>query len=397
MGQNTSTAVMGAHAQVAAIKAALPLSDLIGLSVGWDRARSNPRRGDFWAPCPFHREKTPSFHVDDRKGFYYCFGCSAAGDHVSWCRQWHHDDFPQALERLARLAGLAPGAAPPARRAARPVRRAGAGQAERRRAQNRLALASEIWRASYRSSPLLMRYLAARGVAIAALEKTWGGLPPCLRLHPNLEHRQGGRVIWRGPAMVALMSRPGRVAGIHRTWITAEGRARQAGQVLAKQWLGRTGAMMGTPVRFTAHSRQMIVGEGIETTLAAWSQLQLRYQAGAGGFWSAEAALSLGALTGSADPRHRGPVSPATGRVLSSAVPDMARPAWQAPDFVERLIILAEGSARDPAEARARAWCAQRRHQIRSDGRARLCKLVLPPGGWGSGHDFADLAAGVAA
>ncbi len=37
-----------------------------------------------WAPCPFHQEKTASFHVDDRKGFYYCFGCHAKGDAISF-------------------------------------------------------------------------------------------------------------------------------------------------------------------------------------------------------------------------------------------------------------------------------------------------------------------------
>ena len=148
----------------------------------------------------------------------------------------------------------------------------------------------------------------------------------------------------------------------------------------------------GFGVRFTAHSRRMIVGEGIETVLAAWSRLQLRHLAGEGAFWSAEAALSLGALTGHADPCGRGPASPYTGRPLSSAVPDMRRPAWQPPDFVERLIILAEGSARDPLEAERRAWCAQRRHAWRAGRTARVCELRLPPGGWGSGMDFADLA-----
>jgi hypothetical protein len=382
---------MARHFDIAAIKAALPLSTLIGLSVGWDARKSNAPKGDFWAPCPFHKERTPSFHVDDRKGFFHCFGCSTSGDHVSWCQQFHGDDFSEALARLAGLTGVAPELRASARSGrADPVR--GTDPEADRSAAARWRLAREIWRASDPSHPLLMDYLAARGVAIAALERTWGGPPPSLRLHPDLEHRQGGRVVWRGPAMVALMSRPGFEAGIHRTWITASGRQRLGAEPLSKQWLGRTGRMMGVPVRFTAHTRRMVVGEGIETVLAWWSRAQLAYLDGNGPFWSAEAALSLGALTGRADPAGRGPPSPHTGRMLSSAVPDFSGWAWRAPDFVDHLVILGEGSIRDPAEAERRGWCAQRRHVWRSDGTARRCELILPRGGWGSGRDFADVA-----
>ena len=48
--------------------------------MSWDRRKSNPSRGDWWGCCPFHNEKTPSFHVEDRKGRYHCFGCKASGD-----------------------------------------------------------------------------------------------------------------------------------------------------------------------------------------------------------------------------------------------------------------------------------------------------------------------------
>ncbi len=49
----------------------VPLSQVVGRKVTWDLRRSNQGKGDFWAPCPFHQEKSASFHVDDRKGFYY--------------------------------------------------------------------------------------------------------------------------------------------------------------------------------------------------------------------------------------------------------------------------------------------------------------------------------------
>ena len=62
------------------LRASTSLSDLIGEKVSWDQKKTRSGQGDFWAPCPFHEEKTASFHVDSNKGFYYCFGCHAKGD-----------------------------------------------------------------------------------------------------------------------------------------------------------------------------------------------------------------------------------------------------------------------------------------------------------------------------
>ena len=84
----------------------LTLSDVAGRKVVWDTRKSNPAKGDFWAPCPFHQEKTPSFHVDDRKGFYYCFGCHEKGDMISFVKETENVSFIEAVEVLAREAGL---------------------------------------------------------------------------------------------------------------------------------------------------------------------------------------------------------------------------------------------------------------------------------------------------
>jgi DNA primase len=88
------------------LRSRLTLSDIAGRKVSWDRRRSNPAKGDWWAPCPFHHEKTASFHVDDRKGFYYCFGCHAKGDLIGFVRETENLDFMGAVEMLAREAGL---------------------------------------------------------------------------------------------------------------------------------------------------------------------------------------------------------------------------------------------------------------------------------------------------
>ena len=82
------------------------LSQVVGRKVTWDVRKSNPGKGDLWAPCPFHQEKSPSFHVDDRKGYYYCFGCHAKGDAVTFVKETENLDFMGAVELLAREAGM---------------------------------------------------------------------------------------------------------------------------------------------------------------------------------------------------------------------------------------------------------------------------------------------------
>ena len=84
----------------------LSLGQVVGRKVMWDTRKSNQGKGDLWAPCPFHQEKTASFHVDDRKGFYYCFGCHAKGDAISFVRETENVDFMEAVKILAGEAGM---------------------------------------------------------------------------------------------------------------------------------------------------------------------------------------------------------------------------------------------------------------------------------------------------
>ncbi|MGP3697483.1 DNA primase [Rhodobacter sp. NSM] len=84
----------------------VPLSQVVGRKVTWDLRKSNQGKGDFWAPCPFHQEKSASFHVDDRKGFYYCFGCHAKGDAIAFVKDTENVGFMEAVEILAREAGM---------------------------------------------------------------------------------------------------------------------------------------------------------------------------------------------------------------------------------------------------------------------------------------------------
>jgi DNA primase len=56
--------------------------------------------------CPFHAEKTPSFAVNAEEGLYYCFGCQAKGDAITFVRELEHLDFVEAVEKLAARAGI---------------------------------------------------------------------------------------------------------------------------------------------------------------------------------------------------------------------------------------------------------------------------------------------------
>ena len=61
---------------------------------------------NYTACCPFHKEKTPSFSVSPDKQFYYCFGCGAGGNALGFLMDHDNLDFPQAVEDLAKAAGM---------------------------------------------------------------------------------------------------------------------------------------------------------------------------------------------------------------------------------------------------------------------------------------------------
>ena len=88
------------------IRARLPISTVVGQRVNFDPKKSNVSRGDFWGCCPFHGEKTPSFHCEDRKGRYHCFGCGVSGDIFTFVTEIDGIQFPEAVERLANQAGV---------------------------------------------------------------------------------------------------------------------------------------------------------------------------------------------------------------------------------------------------------------------------------------------------
>ena len=120
----------------------LRATDLVSL-VG--AQTSLKKMGKSWKGlCPFHGEKTPSFYVHPDKGFYYCFGCGAKGDAITFVRDTERLDFPEAVAYLARLAGIT-----------LPVRRSGtrADRGRDTRASEALAAAAVFYRGNLETHP----------------------------------------------------------------------------------------------------------------------------------------------------------------------------------------------------------------------------------------------------
>jgi len=90
------------------LRARTSLSTLIGRTVKVQKAGR-----EYKACCPFHNEKTPSFTINDEKGFYHCFGCGAHGDAIRWMTDQRGLPFMEAVKELAATAGMEVPAADP--------------------------------------------------------------------------------------------------------------------------------------------------------------------------------------------------------------------------------------------------------------------------------------------
>ena len=83
------------------IRARVTLSEFIG-----GRVRLAYKGREHVGLCPFHNEKTPSFTVNNEKGFFHCFGCGAHGDVIGFVMRDEGLSFPEAVEKLCGGAGL---------------------------------------------------------------------------------------------------------------------------------------------------------------------------------------------------------------------------------------------------------------------------------------------------
>ena len=162
----------------------LARTDIVELVDARVPLRKNGR--NYAACCPFHTEKTPSFTVSPDKQFYYCFGCGANGSAIGFLMEFDRMDFVDAVEELARKAGLdvprepsggGPAAAPDGQR------REQARQAQARRDElfETLAAADRFFRAQIRRHPERERavgYLRGRGLDGQTVQRFGIGYAP---------------------------------------------------------------------------------------------------------------------------------------------------------------------------------------------------------------------------
>ena len=148
------------------LRARLPLSAVVGRRVQLRRVGR-----DLKGLCPFHAEKTPSFHVREDKGFYHCFGCGAHGDVIRFVMQTENLGFVDAVEKLATEAGLSvPRPTPEAAAAA--ARQALLTEVAEKAARH---FAASLWG---REGATALAYLRGRGLAddtIRAFCLGWSG------------------------------------------------------------------------------------------------------------------------------------------------------------------------------------------------------------------------------
>jgi len=135
------------------------------------------RSGATWKGlCPFHGEKTPSFHVNDDKGFFHCFGCGVGGDVIKFVELFDKVSFPEAVRALAGRVGLPVPEATDAKQ-----------DGESQRERDSLLKAHEVAAVWFReqlaglAGAAARRQLAERGTSAALIERLGIGYAPASR------------------------------------------------------------------------------------------------------------------------------------------------------------------------------------------------------------------------
>lgn len=248
----------------------IKISDVIGTRVSWDRAKTRPQRGDYWGCCPMHGESRPSFHCEDRKGRYHCFGCGATGDHFKFFTELDGVSFPRAVEMVASLAGVnLPGREETeAERKARQKRETDRKRRDERKAADdarakavKLDTVKGIWQSAIPiEGTLAEAYLNSRSIARTDLGD--GPWPPSIRFHPGLTINGA-----KHPALIGGVQAVDRkLVAVWRIPLDASGRAIVDSE--GKKIKLGLGPASGGGVRLGPVTKTLRVAEGLETALA---------------------------------------------------------------------------------------------------------------------------------
>lgn len=148
------------------LRSRITLSGVVGRTTRLTKAGR-----EFRACCPFHNEKTPSFYVNDEKGFYHCFGCGAHGDVIRWMTDQRGLSFMDAVKELAVEAGMEMPAPDP---------RAAQRAEEERSLHDVMAAAQGFFVHELRAEhgAAARRYLASRGFPATIVEEFGFGFAP---------------------------------------------------------------------------------------------------------------------------------------------------------------------------------------------------------------------------
>lgn len=220
---------------IAAIRAAHPVSAVVGSSVKLKKSGH-----ELVGSCPFHQEKSPSFYVNDAKGFYHCFGCGVHGDVLDFVQAVHGCGLVEAAERLG--AGGSPPVLVP-----RPLDR------ETEPERDTTAEAITIWRAAGPAAGTpVQAYLASRGLLLP--------IPASIRF-AQLRYGARGDTY---PCLVALVaSVENKAIGVQRTFLKQDGSGK-ADVPKPKLALGR---VLGGAIRLAPAAAELTVAEGLEDGL----------------------------------------------------------------------------------------------------------------------------------
>ncbi len=242
--------MMASDATLAHFKSRIALSSIIDQSV---KLKRNGQ--DWFGKCPFHNERSASFSVNDKRGFYHCFGCGVHGDILDWWQATEGMSFAEACNRLRELVGnVSTNAA-----AKSP------GRILDDRALRNQELASEIWATSVPiSGTLADTYL--RSARMIRLDE----LPDALRFHSGLQPNPRSPQTW--PAMISAVSNDnGTLVAIQRTFLATDGYGK-APMDAPRRSLGPVGRGM---VKLAPAMQTIGIAEGVETGLSAMELFKL--------------------------------------------------------------------------------------------------------------------------
>lgn len=314
-------------------------TDLVALA---HRTTALRRAGNrFVGLCPFHEERTPSFHVVPARGFYHCFGCGAHGSAIDFVMQANGVGFAEAVMRLAQASGLTsvPPEPPAPSGRERPRQQGDPGDPSRRTERERRK-AFRLW---LDSKPLKGSVAEAYLVETRGLSWAWARRCPVLGFAPRLGYWStiGDRLerIWDGPALLAAMQdRDGRFAALHITYLQPDGNGKLA--LFERPGILRPakkvrGSPAGAAIRLTPAAARMAIGEGIETTASVFGEIPHGWAA-----YALDNLAGAGLGFGPRDPRDQ-------RRRLPSEIPDMARPGLLPPPECRHVTYLGDGDTKD--------------------------------------------------